>query len=101
MLNNRGQVACAAAANLFWIEDGRVFTPALECGVLAGIARARLLSATEVAEAVADRARLEAADAVFLTNSLIGVRPVSRLGERAFEPHPLAAWLSELFSSPA
>jgi branched-subunit amino acid aminotransferase/4-amino-4-deoxychorismate lyase len=50
MLNNRGEVACAAAANLFWIEGERVFTPALECGVLAGIARARLLSVVEVAE---------------------------------------------------
>jgi branched-chain amino acid aminotransferase/4-amino-4-deoxychorismate lyase len=32
---------------------------------------------------------LDQAEAVFLTNSLIGVRPVSRLGERTFEPHPL------------
>jgi branched-chain amino acid aminotransferase/4-amino-4-deoxychorismate lyase len=101
MLNNRGEVACAAAANLFWIEGGRVFTPAIECGVLAGIARASLMSTVEVAEVNADRARLEAADAVFLTNSLIGVRAVSRLGERAFEPHGLVTRLAETFSSPA
>ena len=95
MLNNRGEVACAAAANVFWIEGRRVLTPSLDCGVLAGIARARVLSQIEVAEVVADRARLEAADGLFLTNSLIGIRPVSRLGERAFEPHPLAARLRE------
>lgn len=101
MLNNRGQVACAAAANLFWIEGERVFTPTLDCGVLAGIARASLMSVVEVAEAVADRARLEAADAVFLTNSLIGIRPVSRLRERTFAPHGLVKRLAETFSSPA
>lgn len=101
MLNNQGQVACAAAANLFWIEDGRVFTPALDCGVLAGIARARVLAQVEVIAVAADRARLEAADAVFLTNSLIGVRPVSRLGERALAPHGLVERLRGLFSSPA
>jgi len=101
MLNNRGEVACAAAANLFWIEGERVFTPALECGVLAGITRASLMSAVEVAEAVADRARLEAADAVFLTNSLIGIRPASRLGERTFAPHALVERLGAHFSSPA
>jgi branched-chain amino acid aminotransferase/4-amino-4-deoxychorismate lyase len=101
MLNNRGQVASAAAANLFWIEGERVFTPALACGVLAGIARASLMSAVEIVESVADRARLEAADAVFLTNSLIGARAVSRLGERTFEPHPLVGRLVETFSSPA
>ncbi|MGH1557628.1 hypothetical protein ACRAWD_06805 [Caulobacter segnis] len=32
---------------------------------------------------------LERADAVFLTNSLIGARPVARLGEQTFAPHPL------------
>jgi branched-chain amino acid aminotransferase/4-amino-4-deoxychorismate lyase len=95
MLNNRGEVACAAAANLFWIEGERVFTPTLACGVLAGVARARVLTLVEVAEVVADRARLEAADGVFLTNSLIGVRPVSRLGSRAFAPHPLTARLRD------
>lgn len=96
MLNNRGEVACAAAANLFWIEGDRLFTPALDCGVLAGIGRARLLAQVDVAEVVADRARLEAADGVFLTNSLIGVRPVSRLGERAFVPHPMMARLTRV-----
>ena len=99
MLNNRGQVACAAAANLFWIEGERVFTPALECGVLAGIARASLMSAAVVVEAVADGARLEAADAIFLTNSLIGARAVSRLGERTFAPHPLVGRLGEALAS--
>jgi branched-chain amino acid aminotransferase/4-amino-4-deoxychorismate lyase len=95
MLNNRGEVACAAAANLFWIEGERVFTPTLACGVLAGVARARVLALVEVAEVVADRARLEAADGVFLTNSLIGIRPVSRLGSRAFAPHPLTTRLRD------
>lgn len=34
MLNTRGQVACATAANLFWFEDDVLTTPALDCGVL-------------------------------------------------------------------
>lgn len=100
MLNNQGHVACAAAANLFWIEDDRLVTPALACGVLAGITRERVLAAARglglaVEEAVGDVARLNAAQSVFLTNSLIGVRPVSRLGARALEPHALVRRLSE------
>ncbi|WP_421736824.1 aminotransferase class IV [Caulobacter sp.] len=94
MLNNRGELACAGAANLFWIEGERVFTPALSCGVLAGITRGRLLGMITVAEVAADAARLDAADAVFLTNSLIGVRPVSRLGQRTFAPHALVTRLA-------
>jgi len=88
MLNNRGEVACAAAANLFWIEGGRFFTPRLDCGVLAGITRARLLALEAVEEVAAGVEALDRAEAVFLTNSLIGVRPIARLGERVFAPHP-------------
>lgn len=89
MLNNRGDLVCGAAANVFWVEGGRLFTPALDCGVLPGVTRARLLAAQVVEEVAVGPQVLDRAEAVFLTNSLIGVRPVSRLGERAFEPHPL------------
>lgn len=90
MLNNRGEVACAAAANLFWIEDGRLFTPRLDCGVLAGVTRARLLARHDVQEVAAGIETLETADAIFLTNSLIGVREVSKLGVKDFVPYSLA-----------
>ena len=85
LLNNRGEIACAGAANLFWVEGGRLFTPRLDCGVLAGITRARLMTLEAVEEVAAGVEALGRAEAVFLTNSLIGVRPVSRLGERVFE----------------
>jgi len=87
MLNNRGEIACAGAANLFWVEGGRLFTPRLDCGVLAGITRARLMAREAVEEVAAAPEVLDRAEAVFLTNSLIGVRPLSRLGERAFTPN--------------
>ena len=100
MLNTAGELACAAAANLFWISDGRLFTPALDCGVLGGIVRAQVLERAAVLGIAAVEAHegLEAlvkAQAVFLTNSLIGVRPVSRLDGRTYAPHPLVARLAE------
>ncbi|HEV2533044.1 aminotransferase class IV [Phenylobacterium sp.] len=90
MLDTGGRVACAAAANLFWLRDGRLFTPALDCGVLAGLARARVIAAARGrglgVEEVAEGAEiLAAAQAVFLTNSLIGVRPVAAIGDRTYE----------------
>ena len=89
MLNSRGEAACAAAANVFWVSDGRLYTPALECGVLAGTMRARVLAAAvrlgvEVAEVRAPGEALAGAEAVFLTNSLIGLRAVSGLDEVVF-----------------
>jgi len=100
MLNNTGHLACAGAANLFWISGGTVFTPSLDCGVLGGITRARLLDlapdlGARIEDTIADRSALEAAEAVFLTNSLIGVRAVSRLDGRDLVPHPLVKRLAE------
>ena len=99
MLNTDGLVACAGAANLFWVTQGRLFTPALDCGVLAGIARARTLAAAramgvETVEAHAGLPEVAAAEAVMLTNSLIGVRQVCDWDGRVYAPSPLAARLA-------
>ena len=100
MLNTAGEVACAAAANLFWIAGGRLFTPALNCGALDGVVRAMVLERAAALKVLAIEAQegleaLAVADAVFLTNSLIGVRPVSRLGERLYGPHVLVERLGQ------
>ncbi len=98
MLNNRGELACAAAANLFWIEGRELFTPALDCGVLDGTVRAALLARTGAHEVKAGPETLLAADALFLTNSLIGVAPVQSLDGHDFEDHPRLAELSALLA---
>lgn len=89
MLNNRGEIACAAAANIFWLRDGRLFTPHRDCGVLDGVMRAQVMAVAQVEEVRAPRAMLEAAEAIFLTNSLIGVRPVASLDGTPLRTHRL------------
>jgi len=101
MLNTRGDVACAAAANVFGLWGGRLFTPSLDCGVLAGTMRARVIEAArglgvEVAEVRVGPAELARADAVFLTNSLIGVRPVRSMDGFEFGDAALVARLAAL-----
>ena len=93
MLNNRGEVACAAAANLFWFEGDALVTPALDCGVLDGIVRGAVIerargAGIEVRQVRAARDRLEPASGLFITNSLIGLRPVGVLDGIAMRPHP-------------
>lgn len=88
MLNTAGHIACAAAANIFWMKGGEIFTPALDCGVLAGTKRARVLAATLVREVRAERAELDEAEAIFLSNSLIGLRAVTELDGRVLETWP-------------
>ncbi|HRD46594.1 MAG TPA: aminotransferase class IV [Caulobacter sp.] len=81
MLNTDGVVACAAAANVFWITDGRLFTPALDCGVLDGVMRREVLNRAaafglSVREGHFPPTAIAEAEAVFITNSLVGVRRV-------------------------
>lgn len=87
MLNTRGELACCAAANLFWLQDSRLFTPALDCGALDGVMRAQVLATAPKLglEPIEIRAGVQALDgaAVFVTNSLIGLRAAASLHGRA------------------
>lgn len=94
LLNNRGEIACAAAANIFWIRDGQLFTPHRDCGVLDGIMRRQVMDIARVEEVRGPRAMLESAQAIFLTSSLIGVRPVARLDGVGLGSHGLVAELT-------
>jgi len=104
VLNVAGEVACAAVANLFWFEAEEVVTPALDCGVLDGVMRREAISIARglgwsVREVHAARARLDQAAGLFLTNSLIGLRPVDRLDGRAVPDHSGRARLAQALSA--
>ncbi len=93
MLNTGGEVACAAAANVFWIRHGEIFTPDLDCGVLDGIMRREVIAAChhlglQVHEVFTNPGRLAGAP-MFLTNSLIGVRTVASLNGAPLPTSPL------------
>lgn len=99
MLNNAGDVACAAAANVFWFEDGELVTPHVACGVRAGVMRGRVIAAAAelglaVRETRSPRGALDRAAGLFLSNSLIGARPVARLDGVAVTPDPRLAALA-------
>lgn len=99
MLNNRGEVACAAAANLFWFDGEALTTPALDCGALDGITRRAVLDAAralglETREARATMADLARAPGVFLTNSLIGALRAASFDGAPIASHPAVAALA-------
>jgi len=94
MLNTEGAVACAAAANLFWIRNDVLFTPGPGTGRLDGIMAGQVADAAiglglEVREVSEGSESLEAAEAIFLTSSLIGVRPAYLAGQAPTVPHAL------------
>jgi para-aminobenzoate synthetase/4-amino-4-deoxychorismate lyase len=76
-LNEKDEVTEGAISSIFIEKDGRLFTPPVSCGVLPGIFRQRLLEMNPAAEEkilLVDE--LECADAIYLTNSLRGMRKV-------------------------
>ena len=73
-----GQLACAAAGNIFVRFDNRLITPPVSEGALPGIIRGALLEMAmidglRISEAPIEMARLAAADGLFITNSVNGV----------------------------
>jgi branched-chain amino acid aminotransferase len=75
ILNNRGQVCCAASSNIFAVLDGQWATPPLTDGVLDGIMRAKTIAEKKVLEISLYKDDLIRASALYLTNSLTGLRP--------------------------
>lgn len=72
LLNDKGHLCETSSGNLFWLQEGRLYTPSLECGVLEGVARHAVmqLSPYPVVEVKTGIAALKEAEAVFITNVL-------------------------------
>lgn len=77
--NTQGHIACAATSNVFIRENGKLYTPPLSDGVLAGITRRMILARGEAVEQTLSEDRLRNAEAVYLTNSFTGMREVSKI----------------------
>jgi len=78
MLNEKGEIASASMANLFWVKEGKLRTPARECGCRAGTVRRWILerSGQKVEEGRWKKEELDGAEEIFLTNARIGIQPV-------------------------
>ena len=87
-LNERGEIASACMANLFWLTDGKLFTPSLKTGCLAGTTREYVLENLESLEIVRGIDALKNADSIFLTSAGIGVVQVAEFDGVAFNTRP-------------
>jgi branched-subunit amino acid aminotransferase/4-amino-4-deoxychorismate lyase len=83
-LNTGGYLAETCIANLFFLKDGVLCTPGLDCGILPGVVRAAILQlcadtgwAVECGQYTVEA--LLAADAVFTSNSTNLISPVAAI----------------------
>jgi para-aminobenzoate synthetase / 4-amino-4-deoxychorismate lyase len=100
ILSAEGEVLEAGRANVFLVSDGGLATPPADGRILPGTARAATLDlAAELGVPTTERplqlADLGAADDLFLTSSLRGIRPVRSLDDTPLgPPDPLVARLA-------
>ncbi|MCI5043581.1 MAG: aminotransferase class IV [Aquisalinus sp.] len=101
LCNNRGEIACATAANIFLILSGRkLVTPRCEAGILSGITRGVVLDTAtsvfdETSEVVLTPADLSEGY-ILLTNSLIGIQSAHMFGHKKKMPREVNDLLIEL-----
>lgn len=86
MLNSQGDLAEGSRSNIFFVRDNRIFTPALECGCLDGITRKAVFDLAKengfkLSEGRFSLSNLLSAEEAFLTNSMIGIMPFTRIGK--------------------
>jgi len=88
-LNTQGHTSEGCITNIFWVKGRRFFTPSIECGILSGIVRQKVIQLCEeeglqisIGEYNFDD--LESAEEIFLTNSLMEIMPVSSFVDRQF-----------------
>ena len=93
-LNTQGKVVCASAANLFLWDSDTLLTPPLSDGCLDGITRRAVIDAAQnigvsVFEESITPSTLTNVEGAFLTNSLIGMMPLSAIDGRTLKEHGL------------
>jgi 4-amino-4-deoxychorismate lyase len=83
-LNTRNEVSECSVANIFFLKDGVIKTPALRCGILDGIVRRWVIDNYHVVEGIYYLEDILTADEVFLTNSVLGLMKVRSLNSTVF-----------------
>ncbi len=88
-LDCEGHVVETTMANVFWCCDGKLYTPTLTKAGVAGVMRRVVLEqASEkgllVCEGEFTLSDLLTADEVFITNSILGVAPVTAIAEQRY-----------------
>lgn len=98
MSNVQGYVVEGTMSNLFIVQEGQLITPDVNrCGV-SGIMRQHVLNLAaiigiETKVALLSKDEIVKADEIFITNSLMGIRPVALLESQEFSTGPVTGQL--------
>ena len=105
MLNSLGHLTESTTSNFFFVRNGCIMTPSLDCGILAGITRDVVISLSHengfrLEQGAWPVEILESADEIFLTGSVKNIMPVTRLDRKIIgdgKPGPITLSLVYLY----
>jgi 4-amino-4-deoxychorismate lyase len=100
MFSSSGALVSGTMSNVFLVRNGTLCTPSVErcgvAGVMRRVVRALAAQASQVVEErVLEASDLETTTEMFLTNALIGIRPVRELAGRSLQPGRLTRQLQD------
>ncbi len=87
--NSRGELCEGTTTNVFFVKEGRLYTPEVSCGLLPGVMRRFVLTHFPVTEGRFTREELRTAEECFVTNSLMGIMPVNRIEDTVLPQGPV------------
>jgi branched-chain amino acid aminotransferase len=94
LLNTSSNVADGSISNIFMVKNGQILTPPVSDGALPGVVRAIILEEFSqdfsIREQTISPDEFMQADEIFLTNALMGVKSVNRLGDKLLDSFDVA-----------
>lgn len=90
-INHNGHLTGGCMSNVFWLKQGRLWTPHLDTGCLPGTTREYIIENLECEETRQPMDTLGTADSIFMTSAGLGVVRVHDLDNRPFDhiDHPI------------
>lgn len=84
-LNSKGEICETTSANIFFVKDGKLYSPHQSCGLLPGIMRALIYQHYSVEDSIIYPKDIPNFQECFLTNSLMGIMPVRKIKDHQYK----------------
>ena len=87
--NERGEITEGSITNVFFLNQGHIFTPPTDAGLLPGVTRKQIIKVARqfglsLSESTVTPADLNRFDGAFVTNSVIEILPVCAVGDNCY-----------------
>lgn len=89
-LNINNKLCEGAVSNIFWVKSNVIYTPEASCGLLEGVTRGQVMELCDIAgirliQGSYELTELFQAEEIFVTNALMGIISVCRVGDARFD----------------